>query len=496
VSWLSNLLHPLRRRERRAAAAGFARGFKAAARNRLLDDWTIAPLSTNEELRKSLETLARRSRDLARSNSLQIKFLNMCVRNIVLSGMKLQVQGRDPGGNLDSLGNAAVEYGWADWGARQPDGRALCDAAAKLDFPQLHRSLVRMKARDGEYFVRLVRQPAGNRYGLALQVIPPECVDYTYSEQLSNGNRVIMGIELDAMNRPVNYHVLRDNPGDLMRRSRTYAARDRLVIPAADIIHSFEAIFEDQVRGIPWAYGGMLDMHIYSGYTEAELVAAREAACVSAFYEVPQDDDPTKFSAAPAKELEPGTAEVGLPGWKKTLLDPKHPGANFSPFTHEVKRDMASGLDVAYSTFANDLTDVNFSSIRAGLLDERDAWIVRQENEKSDFVSRVYLAWLASALLNSAITVAGRPIPVTRHAKFAPHKIRARRWPWVDPLKDAEFNAILVDRGWRTNEDVCADLGSGEFEDNVEAIAAERKLAKAAGLPDPAATPSSTEPTP
>ena len=85
--------------ERRGA---FVRGFAAAVSHRLNQDWVFQPISSNEELRRAMPTMMYRSRELAQNDSAMVKFLNMCVVNVVGQGIMLHVLGKDPGGNLDN----------------------------------------------------------------------------------------------------------------------------------------------------------------------------------------------------------------------------------------------------------------------------------------------------------------------------------------------------------------------------------------------------------
>ncbi|MEI8598910.1 hypothetical protein P4S64_18920 [Vibrio sp. M60_M31a] len=80
---------------------------------------------------------------------------------------------------------------------------------------------------------------------------------------------------------------------------------------------------------------------------------------------------------------------------------------------------------------------VNFSSIRQGKLDERDGWKELQEWFIESVCQRIYERWLQYSLLSGKIiNTNGKSIPASRLGKFLEVEWQARRWEWVDPLKE------------------------------------------------------------
>jgi hypothetical protein len=190
----------------------------------------------------------------------------------------------------------------------------------------------------------------------------------------------------------------------------------------------------------------------------------------------------------PIGEIDPGTGqayETSLPGSWETLpagytasaFESKYPDAVFGTFVKDALRGISSGLGVAYNGIANDLENVNYSSIRAGVLEERDTWVELQNWLVEQLVEPVYREWLGLGLLAGAITFpAGAALPALKFDKFYPHSFTGRRWQWVDPEKDAQANILAVQHGWTTNEKVAAERGE-DYWDNVEAIEQENTWA-------------------
>jgi capsid protein len=66
---------------------------------------------------------------------------------------------------------------------------------------------------------------------------------------------------------------------------------------------------------------------------------------------------------------------------------------------------MSAGLGVAFSSLSNDLSDVNFSSIRAGLIEERETWKALQKLFVEVVNDRVFSEWLLMALTTGAVNL-------------------------------------------------------------------------------------------
>jgi capsid protein len=116
-------------------------------------------------------------------------------------GFALSVPCLSNSGAIDELDRAVVEKAYARWAKR-----GVCDVTKRLSFVQLCRLAILHVARDGECFVRRVKDRSRNAYGYALQIIDPLLVDYTFRADLANGNRVRMGVEFDAWGAEVAYH--------------------------------------------------------------------------------------------------------------------------------------------------------------------------------------------------------------------------------------------------------------------------------------------------
>jgi len=169
-------------------------------------------------------------------------------------------------------------------------------------------------------------------------------------------------------------------------------------------------------------------------------------------------------------------------GTKFESYDPQHPTGAYNYFLRGVLKGAAAGLNVSYTGYTGDLEAVNYSSIRAGLIEERENWRVIQGWFIEHAMARIYEQFLSGALSRGLIVNdAGVKLPLSRKEKFLDVTWQARGWAWVDPLKDQQANDAAVAAGHRTNSSVVAATGE-DLEEVYEQLAYERELAESYGL--------------
>ena len=76
-------------------------------------------------------------------------------------------------------------------------------------------------------------------------------------------------------------------------------------------------------------------------------------------------------SGAALAGLEPGTMQILEPGEDVKFSQPADVGASYAEFLRMQFRAVAAAMGITYEMLTGDLTQVNYSSIRAGLLEFR-----------------------------------------------------------------------------------------------------------------------------
>lgn len=485
------------RRARPGRSIGM-RKFEAAAINRLTESWTATQASIDQELRTDLDRLRRRSRDLSKNNEYMAKFVRMVRNNVIGQGMTLQSKPMD-GTKLDGLAAQAIEGHFAEWA--KPKN---CDVAGRLGFWSMMRSVSDALCRDGEPLIRIRIGSRFGPYGIQLQLLDVERLETNLNRAATPGsNAIIMGVEVDGYRRPVAYHLRTALAGPT---AASVTSGDLERVPANEVLHPFISLEPEQTRGVPWAHAAMRRLNDLGGYREAAIIAARIGAAKMGFY-TSQDPDAVQdgtdeSTGVPYTSVQAGEFGVLPPGTQFQTFDPTYPHEQFGEFVKAALRGISSGMGVSYNSLANDLEGVNFSSIRSGVLEERDEWMVLQDWWIEQILDPIFDRWLTLGLTSGAITqLGGSALPITKLAKFAQHTWQPRRWSWVDPLKDVQAKVLELQHHLTSHTDVAAANGR-DLEDVLATIQREREMAAAYGIdldatPDaPGADPASQDEAP
>lgn len=445
------------------------RSFDAGQISRLTQDWIAGGTSADAELRMDLPTMIFRARQMERDDDYIRGFLGQLENNILGEyGIGLQGKAINPDRSFDTVANQKIESGYNAW-ARDcgVNGESLC-AVEEL--------ALRRTAVDGGILVRLlVRNGA-----LVLQSIEIDQLDLQYNAQIGRNAYVVMGVEYrDGV--VAAYHIFKQHPGEINSRGYGYSERER--VPANEIVHVCKRERVGQTHGFPWFVSSMLRMRNIRGYEQAEIIAARIAACKGAAIE---NTAPAGFDGTTTQdqieEIEPGATLNLAPGQKYVPINPTHPNDVFPQFIKAQLRGAAAGMEVAYTSLANDLESVNYSSQRGGLLVERDSYKKRQRWFIEAFKQPVFDAWLPLAILNGSVN-----LPMSKLDKFAAIEWKPRRWPWIDPQSDMAADVMAVEKGFKSRREIISDAG-GDVEDVFQSIADDNKLAEKLGLVFPMGT--------
>jgi lambda family phage portal protein len=445
--------------------------FDGASGSRLTLDWIAPILSPDQECRGNLRLLRARGREIARNNPIGRHYLNMVSANVIgPNGIRYQSLVRNANGEIDSATNKKIETAWRDWSKKQN-----CMVDGKLSFRGVQDLALRTEAMDGETFIRQIKGYSGNKYGFALQMIDADQVDHLFNRpggDSMDGTEVRLGVEVDKWGKPLAYWVNPGHPSDFGGS----LLRER--IAADQITHLFDSYRPNQTRGITWFHAVMLSLKMLDGYMEAEIVAARTGAAKMAFlentdpaaYEAPDDREPLRI------EANPGMIEELPPGYTMKEFKPDHPANAFESFVKTNLRWVASGLGASYNALANDLQGVNYSSLRSGLLIERDHWKIIQQHMVENFMQPIFDEWLKMALLTGALKLESKD-----PAKYSEGRWIPRGWQWVDPYKETQAAILGIAAQLQTRDQVISDRGN-DYEEVFEQLAEEDKVAKQFGI--------------
>ena len=458
------------------------RAYDGAALGYRTDGWSATGTNANAEVQASLPRLRDRSRDLIRNNPYGKRAIEALTSNLVGAGIRpMPTTGDDA---LDSQISELFEK----WSKQ-------CYPGNRSTFYSLQSLQARALFGDGEVLVRRRPRRVMDMRGLPpvqLQVLEGDFLPIEKNESLQAGGRIEQGIEFDALDRRRAYHLLRSHPGS----SHVYggsSAWDTVRVPSKDIVHLYQETRPGMARGVPWLAPVMIGLWDHVGYTDSERVRAKSASMLFASVEgsSPEDYDDewenpdgianhtdedgnvvTDADGYVVESLRPGMIAY-LPEGKRINVNQPGTAAGYSDYVRASLREIAAGCGLSYEVLTQDLSQVNFSSIRLGLLEQHRLIRALREQVFIPFALAPQYEWFIDAAIAAGLL---------------PQDERCYRVQWSIPAiesaarkEDAEADALEIRNGLRSLRDVIASRGQ-DPESVLQDIAATSEILDELGL--------------
>ena len=336
------------------------------------------------------------------------------------------------------------------------------DAEGRTDLRGLLAQMVQACVVDGESFATIKDDPEG----LRVRLIPAEMVDEALTRDLGEGGYIAAGIEFDARGRRVAYHVQPHRPTELFP-----TAGEPVRIPAEDVLHLMRPLGPGQVRGVSWLAPVLLTVNELDQLQDALLVGAKIAAMHAGFVvdqnnlsgsgPFPDASDLTDIS------LEPGVVRV-LPAGTDIKFNSPNEARESIAFAKLTLGQIAAGLGVPQHLLDGDLSDANYSSLRAGLLP------FRQKVEQFQYhcivpqaLNPLWRRAMAREYLAERLDLEALE-PAFKVEWLAPRAMQ------VDPQKDTEALIAQINAGLTSRTQAVASLGWSAADLDAE-IAADKE---------------------
>ena len=468
--WLTHLWPPTTRSTSRGRTVRVVRGRYDAAvttddnrRHWANADGLSANAANNPEVRRVLRNRARYE---VANNSYAKGIVLTLANDVVGTGPRLQML------TEDGEANSRIEREFMAW-------------ARSVGLPEKLRTLRMARAESGEGFFVLTSNPRlPTVIQLDLRLVETDRVS-TPDPNAAAGNAVD-GIVFDAAGNPVEYHVLKQHPGD--GTARLFLEYDR--VPASSVIHWFRCDRPGQARGIPDITPALPLFAQLRRFTLAVIAAAETAAD---FAGILYTDAPASGEADAAEPFEPIELEkralVTMPGgWRMEQLRSEQPSTGYGEFKHEILNEIARCLNMPYNVAAGNSSGYNYAS---GRLDHQTYFKsirVEQAHLEAVVLDRVLAAWFDEAAL----------IPGLLPPDLGPFADWPHQWFWdghehVDPAKEANAQATRLANLTTTLADEYARRGL-DWEVQLRQRAKEVALMQSLGLSlAPASSPPSFE---
>lgn len=419
------------------------RNYDAADNNHLNAGWRVvnAPAETTDGMYRDI--IRARSRDLERNSDILESVLLAFERNVVGSGFNLQAKTDD-----EEL-NAQIEEIFKQW--CRPKN---CDVTQQQSFSEICRMIVRRQKVDGGIII-ILRYIDDGIVPLALQIYEVDDLDTMIPP--TNNKKIVNGIEYNEYNRPVAYYLRKyDEFGNYTGTSERVDARHVLFL--------FQKKRPSQLREMSELSSTIPRIRDTNQYMEAVGVKERVAALLAVFIKrvTPSGGGFTgrsaneKRHAYNGKMLTPGMIMELNPGDDIGVVQPPSQASNSAEFVRLQQRLSSSSQGISYEVAARDMSQVNYSSARQGLIEDQKTYLILQQYLIDHFLTPVYEAFIESAVLAGKLKIKDFFI---NKEKYLKHKWIAPGTKWIDPLKEATANKVALETNQTTLAEIVGSAG-------------------------------------
>jgi len=413
--------------------------------------WQTGAEVTNlqADIRASGALIARRAQFYVQNNCYAAGAVHGLVVNIVGPGIKPRST------HTQKSLRERLHQRWALWIDE-------CDVTGNCDFYGLQALVARQMVVDGEAFVRFTTGADGFP---RLQVL--------HADQVTRDLAPVGapdGIEHDDWGAPVAYHVLPRRTSDWQQFPAPQQTPIRLL--ARDVAHVFDPLEAGQRRGLSWLSPALTKISEADQMDDAALASAKIRNLISAAVTAPEGSETLRAASV---DWVPGAMLPIDPGSEVEFFEPKESGA-YGEFLQTHLRAIAVGIGVPYEVLTGDLSEVNYSSIRAGIVEFRK----RLQHWQYNIIGRRLLrpVWqrFVTAAMAAGIVAPAKLQDAIRLVEWQPPKQE-----WVDPLKDVQAGALAVEAGFTSRSAIISEMGYDPEIVDAE-IAADNERAASLGI--------------
>lgn len=455
----------------------FKRFYDSGQVDRLNSGWTPVNAMAEQVDRAQRDIIRARARDLERNSDIAEGIIGPFERNVIGTGMQVQakIMKKDAVTEDDEL-NDQIEDLWEDWcHARN------CDVTGLQSFQEMQVMAMRRLLVDGGIFF-IKAYTSGGTVPFSLQAREVDELDTSkYDMPGLNRNRVVGGIEMDEYNKPVAYWLKKYTPDG-------YWSGESERIEAKRIIFLWRKIRPSQIREMSPLAKTLPRVRDVNEFVEAVSVKERILACLSVFI---TKKEPTgglgrgiasgttdNKSGYRQQTVSPGMIKELEPGEAVSAVTPSGQATSAKDFISSQQRLAGAGQGLSYEAVSRDMSQVNYSSARQGLLEDQRTYGMLQQFLIEHFCWEVYTEFVISAVLSGQIDI---PDFWKNKRKYLKHIWICPGWSWIDPMKEVSANKVALETGQNTLAQICAEQGL-DYKEVLKQRAKEIKLAQELGI--------------
>lgn len=461
----------------RLSLTGRAEMYAAAKTTRLTGAWTTANPNVNDIIALSNPIIRSRVRQLIRDFPYLARAANVMVDYSIGPGIMFQSKARGVSGKPDKKRIQLIEDAMRWW-------MDEADAAGKLHFHEIMRLAKRQDLESGEFVVVKTYPKSGSRFiPFALQVYEADWLSGSHDTYGAGGigmaanpgdRETRQGIEYEKLTGRVTGYWFMD----------PYYGGKEIYVPAAQVIHGFETLRPQQLRGVSPFAPGVLVARDLSDYMDAEIDTAKMAAKYLAFIKTPEPafrQDLLSVNGTSAagttqkiEEMENAIIEYLRPGEEVNIASHNRPGATFAPFVRLVLTMLSITTGAPYELISGDYQGLNYSTARIVRNDFSQQLRPISVRHIRQYCMPAMRTFLDVAVLSGKLTLPGYWQDPRRYqeCEWQPPGMEA-----VDPLREAKSQIEAISYGLKSPQEVARERGR-DLEDIYEEIKAAKEMAK------------------
>jgi len=471
----------LMRKMYRERLAGRTEMYAAAQTTRLTGAWSIANPNVNDIIGLSSPAVRSRVRQLIRDFPYLARAANVMVDYTIGSGIMFQSKAKNASGKLDKKRIQLIEDSVRWW-------MDEADASGRLHFNEMMRLTKRQDLESGEFvIVKTYPKTPGKYIPFALQAYEADWLSGAHDSYGSGGIGMSAGPGEKETRQGIEYEKMTGRVTGYWFMDPNYGGKE-VYVPAEQVVHGFETLRPQQLRGISPFAPGVLIAHDLSDYMDSEIDAAKLAAKYMAFVKTPDPAlrqqylavDGTSAAGLPQKieEMENAIIEYLRPGEDIELSANNRPGTTFAPFVRFMLTMLSITTGAPYELISGDYQGLNFSTAR----------IVRNDfSQQLRPIATRHIRQFAMPAVREAINLAVLTGKLTLPGYWQnPQRYLECEWQppgmeAIDPLREAKSQIEAISYGLKSPQEVARERGK-DLEDIYEEIKAAQELAKDMGL--------------
>ena len=454
IDSMVSAVSPIAGLRRQQARKALARSYQGAEPSRVSSNKTPKNNPADQELLGPFgaDKLRAWARLLVRDNAYAWGVVDTIVSSVVGGGIQAQSTYETPEGDDVEDVNDKRDKAWSDWSE-------VADINGRLTLEEIQIIALREMVEAGEVLVRIVNLSSTEYRGitrpipLALEVIEADRLatdrdTYTLGIDRGDGTRIIRGIKVDELGKPLSYLIYDDHPNQPYAVSRTPKE-----IPAREILHLFRQDRVGQTRGVTWFAPALSSVRDLGTYLDNELQASAIASCFTAAIktETPigslsDPDGGTGQDKAGNREryLEPGLIFDLNVGESVDIINPTRPNNSAGEWTKVILRGIAVGTGLSYEVVARDYSQTSYSSSRTSQLEDRRRFRIIQKYMIRHLLQPVWDEFCTAAAISEVDGFPSSADLLEDRRRFAPVEWQTPEWEWVDPQNEQSASEMAI----------------------------------------------------